>query len=150
LAPTFSQLWQRLDENPKTKTSTPTKMAIGMIILGLGFVVMFLGSRLALKGPVSPLWLAAVYTIHTTGELCLSPIGLSMVTKLAPQRVVSLAMGLWFFSSFVANTIAGLLEGWLEPHHLPIYGVLVVSSIAPAILLLAIRPVLKTWMHGRA
>ncbi len=150
LAPAFSQLWQRLDENPRTKTSTPTKMAIGMIILGLGFVVMFIGSRLALKGPVSPLWLTAVYTIHTTGELCLSPIGLSMVTKLAPPRVVSLAMGLWFLSSFVANTIAGLLEGWLQPHHLPIYGVLVVSSIAPAILLLAIRPALVTWMHGRA
>jgi POT family proton-dependent oligopeptide transporter len=125
-------------------------MAIGMIILGLGFVVMFFGSRLAAKGPVSPLWLTAVYTIHTTGELCLSPIGLSMVTKLAPQRVVSLAMGLWFLSSFVANFIAGFLEGWLEPYHLPIYGVLVVSSIAPALLLLAIRPMLKTWMHGRA
>ncbi len=151
LAPTFSQLWQRLDENPRTKTSTPTKMAIGMIILGLGFIVMFFGSRLAAKGvAISPLWLTAVYTIHTTGELCLSPIGLSMVTKLAPQRVVSLAMGLWFMSSFVANTIAGLLEGWLEPYHLPIYGVLVVSSIAPALLLLVIRPMLKTWMHGRA
>jgi POT family proton-dependent oligopeptide transporter len=150
LAPTFSVLWQRLDENPRTKTSTPTKMAIGMIILGLGFIVMFFGSRLAAKGPVSPLWLTAVYTIHTTGELCLSPIGLSMVTKLAPQRVVSLAMGLWFLSSFVANFIAGFLEGWLEPFHLPIYGVLVVSSIVPALLLLVIRPQLKTWMHGRA
>jgi POT family proton-dependent oligopeptide transporter len=73
-----------------------------------------------------------------------------MVTKLAPQRVVSLAMGLWFLSSFVANFIAGFLEGWLEPFHLPIYGVLVVSSIVPALLLLVIRPQLKTWMHGRA
>ncbi|MBI2393381.1 MAG: peptide MFS transporter [Deltaproteobacteria bacterium] len=150
LAPTFSNMWERLDSNPRTKTSTPTKMSIGMVILGLGFVVMFLGQRLAANGPVSPLWLTAVYAIHTTGELCLSPIGLSMVTKLAPSRVVSLAMGLWFMSSFFANLAAGLLEGWLESFHVPIYGFLIFSSIGPAILLLALTPLLKKWMHGRA
>jgi len=150
LAPTFSNLWTRLDSNPRTKTSTPTKMAIGMIILGLGFVVMYIGQKLAATGPVSPLWLCAVYALHTTGELCLSPIGLSMVTKLAPVRVVSLAMGLWFFSSFVANTLAGLLEGMLEDFHVPLYGFLIFSSIFPAILLMALTPLLKKWMHGRA
>ncbi len=150
LAPVFSKMWERLDSNPRTKTSTPTKMAIGMVILGLGFVVMFAGQKLAASGSVSPLWLFSVYAIHTVGELCLSPIGLSMVTKLAPSRVVSLAMGLWFMSSFVANICAGLLEGWLEQFHVPIYGFLIFSSIGPALLLLAITPKLKVWMHGKA
>lgn len=150
LAPAFSKMWERLDSNPRTKTSTPTKMAIGMVILGLGFVVMFAGQKLAATGNVSPLWLFSVYAIHTVGELCLSPIGLSMVTKLAPSRVVSLAMGLWFMSSFVANLCAGLLEGWLEQYHVPIYGFLIFSSIGPALLLLAITPKLKVWMHGKA
>ncbi|HXI56496.1 MAG TPA: peptide MFS transporter [Polyangia bacterium] len=150
LAPLFSKMWLRLDRG-RFRTSTPTKMAIGLIVLGLGFVVMFFGQKLAeAQGKVGMGWLAAVYAIHTVGELCLSPIGLSMVTKLAPARVVSLAMGLWFFSSFVANYLAGTLESRLEPYHLPIYGVLIVSSIGPALVLLALTPLLKRWMHGRA
>ncbi len=150
LGPLFSKLWTRLDSG-RLRTSTPTKMAIGMITLGLGFIVMYLGQQLAGEsGKVSPNWLVAVYAIHTVGELCLSPIGLSMVTKLAPARVGSLAMGLWFTSSAVANYLAGKLESLLEHRHVPIYGFLVVSSIGPALVLLALTPVLKKWMHGRA
>ena len=150
LAPSFSRLWLRLDQG-RFRTATPTKMAIGMIILGLGFVVMFAGQQLAAsQGKVSMAWLAAVYALHTIGELCLSPIGLSMVTKLAPARVVSLAMGLWFVSNAVANYLAGMLESILEKFHVPIYGFLIVSSIGPALLLLALTPLLKRWMHGRA
>ncbi|MEI7894872.1 MAG: MFS transporter [Myxococcales bacterium] len=150
LAPAFSQMWMKLDEG-KYRTSTPTKMALGMAILGLGFVVMFAGQKLAQTyGKVSPGWLIAVYAIHTVGELCLSPIGLSMVTKLAPQRVVSLAMGLWFMSSALANYLAGTLESLLEQSHTPIYLFLIGSSVGPTLLLLALTPVLKNWMHGRA
>ncbi|HEX3695668.1 MAG TPA: peptide MFS transporter [Polyangia bacterium] len=150
LAPSFSRLWLRLDRG-RLRTSTPTKMAIGMIILGLGFVVMFFGQKIAeANGKVSMGWLAAVYALHTMGELCLSPIGLSMVTKLAPARVVSLAMGLWFVSNAIANYLAGTLESILDKHHVPIYGFLIVSSIGPALLLLALTPLLKRWMHGRA
>ena len=149
LAPTFSRMWEKLDSG-RLKSSTPTKMAVGMIILGLGFVVMYVGQKLSERGPVSPAWLAAVYAIHTIGELCLSPIGLSMVTKLAPSRVVSLAMGLWFVSSAVANYLAGMLESFLEKSHTPIYGFLVVASIGPAVILIAMTPLLKKWMHGKA
>lgn len=149
LGPLFSKMWISLDSG-RFRTSTPTKMAIGMIVLGLGFVVMFLGQKLAGDhGKVSPMWLVAVYAIHTVGELCLSPIGLSMVTRLAPARVVSLAMGLWFTSSAVANYLAGRLEELLAESHTPIYGFLVVSSIGPALLLLALTPILKKWMHNR-
>jgi POT family proton-dependent oligopeptide transporter len=149
LAPSFSLLWNRLDSG-RFRTSTPTKMALGMIILGLGFMVMYTGQKLAGDGKVSPMWLTVVYFIHTVGELCLSPIGLSMVTKLAPPRVVSLAMGLWMGSSAVANYLAGTLEKQLESSNIPIYGFLVVSSIGPALLLMALTPLLKKWMHGRA
>jgi POT family proton-dependent oligopeptide transporter len=148
LGPLFSKMWIALDSG-RFRSSTPTKMAVGMVVLGLGFVVMFLGQRLAGEhGQVSPMWLVAVYAIHTVGELCLSPIGLSMVTKLAPARVVSLAMGLWFTSSAIANYLAGTLEELLSHRHVPIYGFLVVSSIGPALLLLALTPILKRWMHG--
>jgi POT family proton-dependent oligopeptide transporter len=123
-----------------------------MIILGLGFVVMYVGqSRAETSGSVGPGWLASVYALHTIGELCLSPIGLSMVTKLAPPRVESLAMGLWFFSSAVANYLAGTLESLLVKSQIPIYGFLVVSSVAPALLLLLLTPLfLKRWMHGHS
>jgi POT family proton-dependent oligopeptide transporter len=151
LAPSFSNLWDKLDSG-RYRTSTPTKMAIGMAILGLGFLVLFAGQKLATASgtKASSAWLVAVYTIHTIGELCLSPIGLSMVTKLAPPRVSSLAMGLWLFSSAVANYLAGILESLLSEHNLPIYGFLAGSSIGPAILLLAMTPLLKKWMHGKA
>ncbi len=151
LAPTFSNLWDKLD-NSKYRTSTPTKMAIGMIILGLGFMVLFAGQSIAKASgtKASAAWLVAVYTIHTIGELCLSPIGLSMVTKLAPPRVSSLAMGLWLFSSAVANYLAGILESLLAKVQVPIYGFLAASSIGPALLLLALTPILKKWMHGKA
>ncbi len=149
LGPLFSKMWISLDSG-RLRTSTPTKMAIGMIVLGLGFIVMYLGQKLAGDhGTVSPSWLVAVYAIHTVGELCLSPIGLSMVTRLAPARVGSLAMGLWFTSSAIANYLAGTLEEVLSHRHVPIYGFLVVSSIGPALLLLALTPILKKWMHGR-
>ena len=151
LAPTFSNMWSALDSG-KYKSSTPTKMAIGMILLGVGFMVLYVGQKLAIASgtKASAGWLTAVYFIHTLGELCLSPIGLSMVTKLAPPRVTSLAMGLWLFSSAVANYLAGILESLLTKVNVPIYGFLIVSSVGPAVLLLALTPLLKKWMHGKA
>jgi proton-dependent oligopeptide transporter, POT family len=149
LAPSFSNMWTKLDQG-RFRTSTPTKMALGMVILGLGFAALYVGQQAAGDGKASAGWLAAVYGIHTVGELCLSPIGLSMVTKLAPPRVSSLAMGFWLGSTAVANYLAGTLEAMLERIHVPIYGFLVVSSIGPAILLFAMTPLLKKWMHGKA
>ena len=151
LAPTFSNMWSKLDTG-KYKSSTPTKMAIGMILLGMGFMVLYVGQKLAIASgtKASAGWLTAVYFIHTLGELCLSPIGLSMVTKLAPPRVTSLAMGLWLFSSAVANYLAGILESLLTKVNVPIYGFLIVSSVGPAVLLLLLTPLLKKWMHGKA
>jgi proton-dependent oligopeptide transporter, POT family len=123
-------------------------MAIGMLVLGLGFVVLYIGQKTGESAGVkiSAAWLIAVYIIHTVGELCLSPVGLSMVTKLAPARVASLAMGAWLGSSAVANYLAGVLESKLESTHIPIFAFLIGSSCIPAVLLLLLTPWLKSWM----
>jgi POT family proton-dependent oligopeptide transporter len=148
LAPIFSVMWTKLDQS-RYALPTAAKMGLGMITLGLGFIVLFIGQGIAEKhGSVGPLWLAGVYALHTLGELCLSPVGLSMVTKLAPARIVSLMMGLWLLSSAVANYLAGTLEGILEKFHIPLYGFLIASSIGAGVLVLLLTPMLKRWTHG--
>lgn len=148
-APFIGSIWTRLDSDAKTRTSSAVKMAIGMVILGLGFVVMYIGQKGATGGAkIGPQWLLCVYALHTLGELCLSPIGLSMVTKLSAPRILSLMMGVWFLSSAAANKLAGSLEHIVEERHLPVYGVLIATSIGAALVLLVLSPVLKKWMHG--
>jgi proton-dependent oligopeptide transporter, POT family len=151
LAPTFSKMWMWLD-GTNYRLSIPAKMAVGMIVLGLGFGVLYVGQKIGITSgnKISPMWLVVVYIIHTLGELCLSPVGLSMVNKLAPARVSSLAMGAWLGSSAVANYLAATLEGSIEKYHIPLYGVLVGTSIVPAILLLLLTPGLKKWMADQA
>jgi len=100
------------------------------------------------SGPVGAQWLFFVYFFHTVGELCLSPVGLSMVTKLAPVRLVSLMMGIWTTANFIANYLAGILEKLLEGSGFPLYWFLVASSIGAGIVLLLITPWLKKLMHG--
>jgi POT family proton-dependent oligopeptide transporter len=113
-APFFSSMWRRLAARGK-EPNTPMKFAWGLFLLSLGFLVMVFGARASEGGVrVSPLWLASAYVLHTWGELCLSPIGLSMVTKLAPARFGSLMMGAWFVSYFIANLLAGLVAGTIE------------------------------------
>jgi proton-dependent oligopeptide transporter, POT family len=150
LAPVLSALWKRLDSTPRA-LSSPTKMAIGLVILGLGFVVMEVAQRRAdLLGMVGPLWLVCVYIVHTTGELCISPVGLSMVTRVAPTRTVGLMMGVWFASFGVANYLAGRLESLLQGSGVPLYQFLATCAISAGIVLLLMVPLLKRWMHGHA
>jgi len=149
LGPVLSALWTRLDRTPRAPSST-TKMGIGMIILGLGFVVLAIAQQRADRiGMIGPLWLTGVYLIHTVGELCISPVGLSMVTKVSPARLVGLMMGVWFCSIGAANYLAGTLESRLTDSGIPLYQFLVGSSIGPGVLLLAVVPLLRRWMHGR-
>lgn len=150
-APLFSILWYKWD-NSKYAISIPVKMSLGMIILGLGFILMFTANSFTHEGAdkVTPLWLISVYFLHTMGELCLSPVGLSMVSKLAPHRLMSIMMGFWFLSSAIANFFAGTLEHLLESFHINLWAFLIGSSIGPGLLLLALTPILKKWMHGKA
>lgn len=146
LAPAFSVVFVHLDRS-RHALSAPTKMAIGMIILGLGFVVLALAAeRAETVGRVSPLWLVVVYLLHTIGELFLSPIGLSMVSRLAPAQLMSLMMGIWFTAVAVANYLAGTLEALLQGSGIPLYWFLVSSSIGAGLVLLVCTPLLRRLM----
>jgi len=147
LAPLFSSFWMWLDGS-RFALSAPVKQGIGMIILGLGFVVMALAFEQAQAGVrVSPLWLLVVYLLHTMGELCLSPIGLSMVTRLSPVRFGSLMMGLWFIAIAVANYLAGTLEALLAGSGIGLFWFLVLIPMGAGLVLIVISPLLHRLMH---
>jgi len=161
LAPVFAWMWTRLEARGRAP-STPVRFALGLFLLGAGFAVLVVGARLSDSGVrVSPLWLIVTYVLHTCGELCLSPIGLSMVTKLAPRRFASLAMGAWFFSWFISDLSAGLVAATVEKvekgqvFHLlggqaDFFLMFVVSAFAAGTALLALSPIVKRLMAGRA
>jgi POT family proton-dependent oligopeptide transporter len=110
LAPIFTIIWGFLYAR-KLEPSSPKKMAIGLALVALGYVVIAIAVKgLGIEDKVSMWWLIGLYIIHTMGELCLSPIGLSMVSKLAPLRLSSLMMGTWFLANAAANKFAGTLS----------------------------------------
>jgi POT family proton-dependent oligopeptide transporter len=111
-APLFSVLWTFLGKR-NIEPSSPYKQSIGLFLLALGYLVIALGVKgVDPSTKVSMMWLISLYTIHTFGELCLSPIGLSMVNKLAPLKFASLLMGVWFLSTACANKFAGTLSAY--------------------------------------
>ncbi|MFP5305810.1 MAG: peptide MFS transporter [Gammaproteobacteria bacterium] len=111
LAPGFAALWVQLGRR-NLDPSIPFKFSIGLIQMGLGFLVLYFASLFVVQGEqVLPTWLILTYLLHTTGELCLSPVGLSAVTKLAPQRYVGQMMGTWFMGAALGNLIGGLIAG---------------------------------------
>ncbi len=110
-APIFVWLWGFLGKK-KMEPASPFKQALGLFLLAVGYLVIAFGVQGLQPGvKVSMIWLVSLYTIHTLGELCLSPIGLSMVNKLAPAKFASLLMGVWFLSTSAANKFAGTLSG---------------------------------------
>lgn len=117
LAPVFAWLWMKL--GPR-EPSSPAKFALGLILLGLGYVVLISPATVASGGTkVSPLWLTTTYLLHTLGELCLSPVGLSAITRLAPARVAGLMMGVWFLSISIGNYAGGRIASLYEALSLP-------------------------------
>ena len=103
--------WLRLARRGVTPSLT-FKIASGLVLLAAGFLVLAIGAKRAIaEGPVWPTWLIATYLLHTLGELCLSPVGLSSVTKLAPPRLAGQMMGIWFLGTSLGNLIAGLFAG---------------------------------------
>src|SRR5690606_33664689 len=105
LAPVFSKFWENVS------LSGPLQLATGLFLVGLGFAFLALGSKSIPSGAesasVSMMWLVLAYLLHSMGELCVSPVGLSYVSKLAPLRLVGLMFGIWFIANFIANLSAG-------------------------------------------
>jgi POT family proton-dependent oligopeptide transporter len=145
LAPLFSAIWLGLGRrNP----SIPAKMGFGLLFLALGFAVLAWASTHAtLENPVGPSWLVATYFFHTIGELCLSPIGLSAITKLSPHRYVGQMMGIWFMGAALGNLVAGRVAGLIASLPLPqLFGAVTLFSMGAGLLLLVFTKPLKTWI----
>ena len=112
LAPVFAAIWSFLGKRG-IEPSSPRKQAIGLLLLSLGYLFIAFGVKDVEPGvKVSMIWLTGLYLIHTMGELCLAPIGLSLVYKLSPVRFSSLLMGVWYLSTSAANKFAGMLSGY--------------------------------------
>lgn len=174
-APVFAALWTRLGRR-NMNPSQPVKIALGLILLGLGFGILVLGARtIQIGSPEDPqavvkraaiFFILGAYFMHTMGELCLSPTGLSYVTKAAPVRFVSLLMGIWFISSFIANLGGGLIAAQVTniengtvklPWSLgqgtgsvqaDFFFLFVVSSIGSGVVILVLTPLLKKLMRS--
>jgi POT family proton-dependent oligopeptide transporter len=162
----FTGLWAFLSAR-KLEPSTPVKFALGLMQLALGFTSLWWGAKTAdIRGMVAMHWLLLGYLFQTTGELCISPVGLSMVTKLSPARIVSTVMGAWLlamaFSNYLAGMIASLTgvsahEGGgekiiplpLETLHVygGIFGKIALTAAASGLICLALAPLLKRWMR---
>ena len=147
--PAFAWMWIRLG---RRQPATPTKFALGLIGVGLGFLVLVPGAARAAAGiQVGVFWLVATYLLHTWAELCLSPVGLSAMTKLAPARIVSLMMGVWFLAAAVGNYAGGQIAALYEA--MPLERLLLMVAVLPigagAVMLLARRP-LERLVEGRS
>jgi POT family proton-dependent oligopeptide transporter len=145
LAPFFAWMWVRMGNRAP---SSPAKFMLGLVLLSIGFVIIAAASVISAQGGgarVSPMWLILLYAVHTMGELCLSPVGLSTVTKLAPDRLVGAMMGVWFLAAALGNFVGGRIAGLFETLPLPrLFGaVAITSAVSAVVLLLLIKPIRK-------
>jgi POT family proton-dependent oligopeptide transporter len=164
LSTPFAALWLYLARRGK-EPSTPMKFSLAFIQLGLGFLIFVIGAKLAGgAGKVSFSWFVLGYFFLTTGELCLSPIGLSMITKLSPARFTGMMMGFWFLASAMGQYLAGIVGTLMAvPSHggastvsaaesLGIYSGVFMNifyvSIGVGLVLLLLVPILKRWSSG--
>ena len=140
-APLFATLWVRLgNRNP----SSPAKFTIALLLLTIAFAIMIGAASLAASGVrVSPMWLVVSYLFQTLGELCLSPVGLSAMTRLAPARIAGLVMGVWFLALSVGSYLAGMASSVYETMPLPtLFTVVTATALGAAIVMaLLIKPI---------
>ena len=163
IAPLFAMLWIALAKR-NMEPSTPIKFSIGIIFVGLGFLALVYGMRSSEGLQTGVFWIILIYLLHTLGELCLSPVGLSSVTKLSPQRIVGFMMGMWFFASAAGNYVAGLIaratasdssgvsndvfDLTQKQSFMDVYTDVGLMAIGCGILLAILTPFLKKLMHG--
>ena len=161
----FSAAWAWLGKRG-WEPSTPVKFGMGLVQLGAGFGAFWYGTQTAdADGMVGVAWLLLGYLLHTTGELCLSPVGLSMVARLSPSRIVATVMGGWFLATAFSNVLGAFIaqltgvghgeEGGktvpapIDTVHVygEVFGQIAVISLGAAVVVFAISPILKKWMH---
>lgn len=152
LAPFFAALWVRLGMR-NLDPSSPAKFALALLLLGAGFGIMALAAGFVAQGEkVLPLWLILTYLLHSMGELCLSPVGLSLATRLAPKGFAAQMMGLWFMSLAVGNLIAGLIAGRIGQEDISqmpaLFMQLLLACCAMGLVLFALRKPLAKRMDG--
>ena len=163
IAPIFAMLWIALAKR-NMEPSTPIKFSIGIIFVGLGFLALVYGMRSSEGLQTGVFWIILIYLLHTLGELCLSPVGLSSVTKLSPQRIVGFMMGMWFFASAAGNYVAGLIaratasdssgvsndvfDLTQKQSFMDVYTDVGLMAIGCGIFLAILNPILKKLMHG--
>jgi len=147
LSPFFAWLWMKL--GPR-QPSSPAKFALALLFVGLAFVLLMPAGAIAQGGvKISPLWLVAVYFIEELGELCLSPVGLSVVTKLAPKQVVGLMMGVFFLSNALGNKLAGWSAGFISTTPLPtLFGVTAAVTLGAAVVMFVLIKPVRRLMGG--
>ena len=163
IAPLFAMLWIALAKR-NMEPSTPIKFSIGIILVGLGFLALVYGMSSSEGLQTGVFWIILIYLLHTLGELCLSPVGLSSVTKLSPQRIVGFMMGMWFFASAAGNYVAGLIaratasdssgvsndvfDLTQKQSFMDVYTDVGLMAIGCGIFLAILTPILKKLMHG--
>ncbi len=150
MAPVFAALWTDLARR-RIMIPSVAKQGLGLILLGCSFVVMYLADEQSkTTNKISPLWLIGVYFIFTVAELFISPIGLSLVNKLAHPRIASLMMAFWFLCTAAANYLAGIVKHEIvEPNQYNLWLFLGLMAFVPGVLLLALTPLLVKMSHGR-
>lgn len=146
-APIFAWLWIRLGDR---QPSSPAKFSLGLIFVGLGFAVMVVAAILSGgQDVVGPGWLLATYFLHVVGEMCLSPVGLSTVTKLAPERVTGLMMGVWFLAAAVGNYVGGRVAGLYETlDQSTLFTIVGATAFGGGLVLLALVRPIRRLMSG--
>ena len=149
-APILGALWINLSKR-NLNPNTPIKFGIGLILMAIGFIVLFFAAHVAIKDMKAGMqWLVITYLFHSLGELTLSPVGLSATTKLAPRRYLGQMMGIWFVGTSLGNLIAGLVAGNFDtnnPQDIPnLFWSVAMFGIGSGILFLIGSPILKRWM----
>ena len=149
LTPFFAALWINLAKR-LVSPSYGLKTAAGLIIMASGFIVMYFAAQLAAKGlKVAPYWLITTYFIHTVGELCLSPVALSAVSKLSPRRFAGQMMGIFVLTYSIGSIISGLLAGRFDPNNIEqmpsLYMQISIISIAVGVIILLLSFKTRAW-----
>ncbi len=158
LAPLFAGMWTWLAKKG-LEPSTPAKFGLALVQLGAGFLVLVFGSQAVGMEAMTPvIFIFLIYLLHTTGELCLSPVGLSAMNRLAPAHMASLIMGTWFFASATGNFVAGLIsaatgseaasgEGAAKETVLAVYNQIGWIAVGVGVGVIVISPLIKKLMH---